>query len=158
MEYLLLDPLQARNELMQSIHLVRLRMGPCSLKKVVRTLKLHRQRLLVVALDNHRVVGFKLGFGERAEVFHSWMGAVAAEYEGQGLGRRLMEIQHQKLQEWGYHKVRTGTRNRFLRMLILNLKSGFSIVGLKVKGREPHIQLEKTFARNFERALEPASL
>jgi len=133
-------------------------MGPCSRKKILKTLKLHRQRLLVVAQLQGKVVGFKLGFGERSGVFQSWMGAVAVEHEGQGVGRRLMEIQHQRLQELGYHKVRTGTRNRFLRMLILNLKSGFEIVGLKTKGNEAHIQLEKAFARNFDKALEPAGL
>ncbi len=142
-DYLLLEPLKARQQLDQCLALTRLRLGPCSTRKVLRTLKLHRQRLLVVAQVQGQVVGYKMGFAERADVFYSWMGAVELAYEGQGIGRKLMELQHQHLQELGYTKVRTGTRNRFLRMLILNLKSGFQIVGVKVRGGEPHIQLEK---------------
>jgi GNAT superfamily N-acetyltransferase len=99
--------------------------------------------LLVVALVNDRVVGFKLGFCERPGVFHSWLGAVAESSEGHGIGRRLLELQHQYLQEHGYHMVRTGTRNRFKRMLILNLRNGFDLVGVKIKDGEAHLQLEK---------------
>ncbi|MFN8613831.1 MAG: GNAT family N-acetyltransferase [Vulcanimicrobiota bacterium] len=106
-------------------------------------LKLHRHRLLVVACHQDRVVGFKLGFCERPGVFYSWLGAVDADFEGQGIGRRLLELQHERLQERGYHLVRTATRNRFKRMLILNLLNGFDLVGVRNKDGDAHLQLEK---------------
>lgn len=157
-EFAFLDPLQARPELLQCVQLCRQRMGPTRLSKVIKTLQLHRYRLLLVAREQEAVVGFKLGFAERPKIFHSWLGAVDQAWEGQGVARRLMELQHQHLLEQGFTRVRTGTRNRFRRMLILNLKCGFDLVGIKQRSNgEAHLQLEKRLTRNLEPAPESPS-
>jgi predicted N-acetyltransferase YhbS len=156
-EFAILEPLQAREDLRQCLALARQRMGPIGLGKVIRTLRLHRYRLLVVARAEGKVVGFKLGFAERPRIFYSWLGAVEAAWEGQGIGRRLMELQHHHLDSGGFTRVRTGTRNRFRRMLILNLLSGFEIVGVKVRANgEAHLQMEKRFTRILDPITEPA--
>ena len=143
MNYEIVDPLRHRQLLRSCLELGRSRLGSVRMKKVLETLKLHRQRLLVVAHDEGGVAGFKLGYAERPGSFYSWLGAVAEAREGQGIGRRLMELQHQHLSENGYRLVRTGTRNQFRRMLILNLLSGFEVVGVRTKSGSAHIQLEK---------------
>lgn len=143
MHFELVDPLQDRELLAACLLVGQERLGTCRMGRVLKTLKLHKKRLLVAARDGQQVVGFKLGFCERPGVFYSWLGAVAAAHEGNGIGRRLMELQHQRLAEQGYRLVRTGTRNQFKRMLILNLLSGFELVGVRHKNGGPHLQLEK---------------
>jgi len=143
MNYQIVDPLRHRPLLHACLELGCQRLGSMRRKKVLETLKLHRRRLLVVAHDEEGVAGFKLGYAERPGTFYSWLGAVAEEREGQGIGRRLMELQHQHLEENDYRLVRTGTRNQFRRMLILNLLNGFEVVGVRTKSGSAHIQLEK---------------
>ncbi|MBX3167078.1 MAG: hypothetical protein KF760_06690 [Candidatus Eremiobacteraeota bacterium] len=143
MHFELVDPLDHRELLEACLEVARERMGVCRSSRVLKTLKLHKKRLLVAARDVRGVAGFKLGFCERPGVFNSWLGAVAAAREGNGIGRRLMELQHEHLAALGYRLVRTGTRNQFRRMLILNLLSGFELVGVRHKKNGPHLQLEK---------------
>lgn len=143
LHYELVDPLEHLALLAASMRMGRARIGSCRKRRVMGTLKLHRRRLLVVAREQQRVVGFKLGYCERPGVFYSWLGAVDAEFEGQGIGRRLMELQHGWLEQRGYRLVRTATRNRFKRMLILNLLNGFELVGVRSKDGDAHLQLEK---------------
>jgi GNAT superfamily N-acetyltransferase len=124
----IVDPLRQRTALQQCVQLFRdrLQRSPGGL---LRTLKLYRERMLVYATVEERVVGFKLGFAERDGAFYSWLGAVAADWEGRGLGRRLLTAQHEYLQAARYRLVRTRTRGDLRRMLVLNLRSGFEIVG-----------------------------
>ncbi len=143
MHFELVDPLDHRDLLEGCLEVARERMGTCHRNRVIKTLKLHKKRLLVLARDSGGVAGFKLGFCERPGIFNSWLGAVALAQEGNGIGRRLMELQHEHLAEQGYHMVRTGTRNQFKRMLILNLLNGFELVGIRQKKSGPHLQLEK---------------
>ena len=142
-EYSTVDPLKQKRLLRQCVLLARQRLGQCQGSRVLRTLRLYTQRLLVVAHLDGEVLGFKLGFAERDGIFYSWLGAVREDCEGQGIGRRLQEVQHEFLRAAHYRKVRTRTRNRFQRMLMLNLRSGFEIVGMSSKGKEPLLLLEK---------------
>lgn len=87
------------------------------------------RRLSVLAWDEARLVGFKLGYEERPGRFYSWLGGVHPEHRGQGLGRGLMQRQHERLSALGFEKVRTVTMNRWRSMLIMNLRFGFDIVG-----------------------------
>ncbi len=143
MQFELVDPLKERELLAACLAVGAERLGSCRMGRVLKTLKLHKKRLLVAARDAQEVLGFKLGFCDRPGVFYSWLGAVAEAHEGNGIGRRLMELQHQHLAENGYHLVKTGTRNQFKRMLILNLLNGFELVGVRHKNGGPHLMLEK---------------
>lgn len=143
MDYLLLDPLKEPELLRACIALGKTRLGKCPRSKVFKTLRLHTRRLLVAAREGDAVVGFKLGFSERPGIFYSWLGAVAETHESRGIGRRLMELQHQHLAENGYHLIRTATRNQFRRMLIMNLQSGFDLVGTSAKPDGLLLLLEK---------------
>jgi len=81
-----------------------------------------------MALDSRKVVGFKLGYEKEVGVFYSWLGGVSAEYRGQGIALKLMNLQHQLVSEQGYQKIRTIGRNYRRAMLILNIKVGFDII------------------------------
>lgn len=105
-----------------------------------------RRRLLLIALDTHkrRVVGYKFGYEDRPGRFYSWLGGVHPAYRRRGLGRALMEHQHALLTRAGYRTLRTITLNRHRGMLMLNLASGFDIVGTLWSRGELRIVLEKS--------------
>lgn len=104
-----------------------------------------RRPLLLVAVDvrEHRLVGYKFGFEDRPGRFYSWIGGVHPEHRGQGLGRALMERQHALVARAGFRTVRTITFNRHRAMLLLNLTSGFDIIGTLWSRGELRIVLEK---------------
>ncbi|WP_231893415.1 GNAT family N-acetyltransferase [Rossellomorea aquimaris] len=82
-----------------------------------------------IALIDKKVVGYKIGYALNREQFYSWLGGVDAEYRNQGIASRLIEQQHQHVKEMGYKSVQTKTKNKWRSMLILNIKSGFDIIG-----------------------------
>lgn len=100
--------------------------------------------LIVVAVHDGRVVGYKIGYQDRQTRFYSWLGGVYPEFRGQGIASELMRIQHEWCQSRGYGVIRTQTGNRWRHMLILNLRHGFDVVGTYTDERgEPKIILEK---------------
>lgn len=102
-----------------------------------------RQVLVLVALDEERLVGYKIGFA-RDTHWYSWVGGVRPSHRRRGIARQLMARQHEWVARAGWDRIRTKTRNRFKGMLVLDLLCGFEIVGLIVDGRgEGKIILEK---------------
>lgn len=98
----------------------------------------------IVALDSERVVGFKLGFGDRPGRFYSWLGGVAPKYRRQGIAKELLRRQHLRCREAGYARVRTHTTNASRSMLLLNVAVGFDVIGTtNGAGKGLRIVLEK---------------
>ncbi|MBN6206585.1 GNAT family N-acetyltransferase [Ralstonia pickettii] len=104
-----------------------------------------KQALYVdLALEHQQVVGYKMGYALNREQFYSWLGGVDKGYRKRGIASTLMERQHRFLKEKGYATVRTHTKNKWRSMLILNIQSGFDIIGTYTdKEGEPKIILEK---------------
>lgn len=51
--------------------------------------------LVIVALDEGKVVGFKIGYErDNSRTFYSWLGAVHPAYRRQGIASTLMRQQH----------------------------------------------------------------
>lgn len=92
--------------------------------------------LFSLAEVDGKIVGFKAGYDRKPQHFYSWLGGVSETFRGQGLGRKLMELQHEALTKKGYKTVQTKTMNKFKNMLVLNLKCGFSISGTFVDEKE----------------------
>ena len=98
----------------------------------------------VVALEGEQVVGFKLGYSDRPGRFYSWLGGVAPEHQRRGIATELMRRQHARCREVGYARVRTHTVNERKPMLILNIQSGFDIIGVTASaGKALRIVLER---------------
>lgn len=84
---------------------------------------------LGVAYVDEKAVGFKMGYKEDKWNFYSWIGAVLPEYRGLGIAKDLMNTQHEWCRKQGYSKIQTKTQNHYKEMLLLNLKSGFEVIG-----------------------------
>ena len=98
----------------------------------------------IMALENGKIIGCKLGYKLAPEKFYSWLGGVDENYRNQKIAHELMKRQHSRCGEKGYRIVRTKTKNSFKPMLILNIKSGFDITAVEHNSRnELKIVLEK---------------
>jgi predicted GNAT superfamily acetyltransferase len=99
--------------------------------------------LIGLAVDADRVIGCKLGYERQSESFYSWLGCVDPACRGRGIAAELMRQQHDWCQRNGYRTVRTHTYNQWRSMLILNIRSGFDIIGTVQGKRGLTIVLEK---------------
>ena len=98
----------------------------------------------VLALEEKRIVGFKLGYRLDPLRFYSWVGGVDKNFRKNGIAGELMKRQHLWCLGRGYKFVRTKTKNIFREMLVLNIKSGFDITEVYKDSRnELKIVLEK---------------
>ncbi len=97
-----------------------------------------------LAMDGDNVIGYKIGYALNREQFYSWLGGVDERYRHQGIASELMERQHEYARHESYNAVRTHTKNMWRSMLLLNIKSGFDIIGTYTDDTgEPKIILEK---------------
>jgi len=126
--------------------------GICKLHKeifgqsdyLIAQMKSKSQLLVNISLDGRKVIGYKIGYPLEEEKFYSWLGGVDLAYRNQGIASMLMEKQHSYLKEKGYKVVQTKTKNKWRSMIILNIKSGFDIIGTYTDEMgEPKIILEK---------------
>ena len=118
---------------------------PYSRDKIERELSRKNNLIAGVAYVKAKPVGFKVGFEMTTTLLYSWIGGVVQEARGLGIAKTLMTQQHQLASELGFQFVRTETENRFKPMLVLNLRCGFDIVGVRTSEQYPHpiIVLEK---------------
>lgn len=104
----------------------------------------------LIVYDDGKPVAYKVGYEASPKVFYSWLGGVLPNHRGQGIAKRLMQQQHEFARECGYKRVRTHTFNKFKTMIILNIKTGFDIVGLTHSAHEDgqKIILERFFDKD----------
>ncbi len=112
--------------------------------ELVEKVSLRPNVLFVVAIEEDKIVGYKIGYSLSANRYYSWYGAVQEEYRGRGIASKLMELQHQLVKDAGYETIETKTRNKWRSMLILNIKHGFDITNTFTDDDGIHrIELEK---------------
>ncbi len=85
--------------------------------------------ILAAAVDEHPA-GFFLGFEHEPDVYHHWIYGVLPDFQGQGLGSRLMAAADAWAEDHGYAASRMECDNRHRRMLHLALAHGYDITGL----------------------------
>ncbi len=147
MEYKYFSSLDAKSDWYQSMCLLHSNVfnSPIS-DSIGEELSIRPKFLILVALDDDEVVGYKIGYQDRKTRFYSWLGGVYPEYRGRGIASELMVRQHEWCKSHGYTVIRTQTKNKWRSMLILNLRHGFDIVGTYTDEKgEPKIILEKRF-------------
>ena len=110
---------------------------PYSVEKIRRELTTKHNLVALVAYEGELPCGFKVGYELATEVFFSWIGGVVAECRRKGIAGQLMDEQHSIVRRMGYKSVRTHTENRFRSMLLLNIKSGFDVVGIRNENNPP---------------------
>jgi predicted GNAT superfamily acetyltransferase len=110
-------------------------LGPLSQGRFCARLRGRRRVLVLAALVQDRLVGYKVGFEERPGLFYSWVGGVHPDHRRQGIARALMQEQHRLVRQAGYRQVRTVSKNKHKAMLVLNIRSGFNIIGTYLDGR-----------------------
>ena len=96
-----------------------------------------------LAFEGSTLVGFKCGYADRPDRFYSWVGGVHPSFRRRGIGEELMRRQHEGCRDWGYQAVRTMTTNEHRPMLLLNIRSGFDVIGTTTGRRGFRIVLEK---------------
>ncbi|WP_243290496.1 GNAT family N-acetyltransferase [Bacillus sp. FJAT-47783] len=100
--------------------------------------------LMLLAIEDNKVIGYKIGYEENEKYFYSWIGGVHPNYRNYGIASKLMYLQHSWCEENGYQAVKTKTKNKWRNMLILNLKHGFDIIGTYTDSKgEAKIILQK---------------
>lgn len=100
--------------------------------------------LVITAMNDTKVIGYKIGYELDNNKFYSWLGGVDTYYRKHGIASELMERQHQYLKENGYSVVQTKTMNKWRNMLVLNIKNGFDVIDTYTDEKGLHkIILEK---------------
>lgn len=84
---------------------------------------------LIMAYKEGHPVGFKFGYAQTKDLFYSWTGGVIPEFRNNGIARELMRLQHDWCLDNDFKMIETRSRNKFPEMLLLNIKSGFKIMG-----------------------------
>jgi len=99
---------------------------------------------LFVATSKDKVVGYKLGYERKPNHYYSWLGGVSADHQRHGIATTLMKMQHDWCRANGYVAIRTQTKNKWRNMILLNIRSGYHIIGSFTDDTgEPKIMLEK---------------
>ena len=102
----------------------------------------------IIAMQETKLVGYKIGYDIGEHQFYSWLGGVDEECRKCGVGARLMEEQHKYLKAKGYVSVQTKTMNKWRNMLILNIKYGFDVIETYTDEKGMHkIILEKNLIK-----------
>ncbi|WHX28111.1 GNAT family N-acetyltransferase [Virgibacillus halodenitrificans] len=100
--------------------------------------------VFTLAMEDEEIIGYKIGYELEPNVFYSWLGGVDESHRNKGVASKLMDQQHLYLIEKGYEIVQTKTKNKWRGMLVLNIKSGFDVIGTYTDSEgEPMIILEK---------------
>jgi len=74
--------------------------------------------LIVIAMNNNRIVGYKMGYEIDSDKFYSWLGGVDPKFRKHGIASDLLNKQHDYLLQRGYKAVQTKTMNKWKDMLI----------------------------------------
>ena len=113
-----------------------------------RRLNHHRRVQVMLAELDGNPVGFSCGYELRPSTYYSWLYGVLPEARRLGVASQLMDAQHAWVQAQGYEMIRLECGNRHRPMLILAVRRGYDIVGIRWDSRtagnlvifEKHIQ------------------
>jgi GNAT superfamily N-acetyltransferase len=85
---------------------------------------------LLASLDD-RPVGFFLGFELKPDVFFAWLYGVLPEFRRKGIASQLMEAVHAWAHQHEYTTVRFECQNQHRAMLILAIRQGYDVAGIR---------------------------
>jgi len=85
---------------------------------------------LLFAFNGKKRIGFIAGYAEKRKM-HIWLFGVLKKNRGKGIGSKLLNRFHSISLKKDYKSVTTITFNKYKEKLILSLKHGYRITGLK---------------------------
>jgi predicted GNAT superfamily acetyltransferase len=88
---------------------------------------------VATARSDGRLIGFKLGYAMTEVKYYSWLGGVEAASRGNGVARRLMQVQHEWVRGCGYALLETSTDQVNSAMSRVNLQEGFAVCGTRAE-------------------------
>ena len=81
----------------------------------------------ILAFNNKKMIGFKIGYPYDENIFYSWIGGVLPKHQRKGIAKHMAKLQEEYAVLEGFIKLRTKSMNSYKAMMILNLKNGFDI-------------------------------
>jgi GNAT superfamily N-acetyltransferase len=90
-----------------------------------------RNVLTMVANLDGRPVGFSCGYELRPSTYYSWLYGVLPDARQLGVGSQLMAAELAWAHEHGYEMARLECYNHYRPMILLAVKSGYDIVGIR---------------------------
>lgn len=95
----------------------------------------HHNSLVMVAELDRQPVGFSCGYELRPSTFYSWLYGVLPDARRLGVATQLMDAEYAWVRNHGYEMIRLECYNNHRPMLILALKRGYDIVGIRWDSR-----------------------
>ncbi|MGF1911254.1 GNAT family N-acetyltransferase [Vibrio kasasachensis] len=92
-----------------------------------------KRSLILVAEEQGKIIGFKIGYELDPHTFYSWFGGVSPVMRGKGIAQQLLKDQEAWVFEQGYRVTKVKSRNRFTSMLRLLIKNGYLIESVEQK-------------------------
>ncbi|WP_070970877.1 GNAT family N-acetyltransferase [Vibrio sonorensis] len=86
-----------------------------------------KKNLVLVAEDNGKILGFKIGYQLDEKTFYSWFGGVVPKGRQHGIAQKLLDAQEKWISEQGYQAIRVKSRNQFPAMVRLLFRNGYVI-------------------------------
>ena len=96
-----------------------------------RRLEHHHHKLMMVAELDGRPVGFSCGYELRPTTYYSWLYGVLPEFRRLGIASQLLAAEQAWAMDHKYEMSRFECYNQHRPMLLLAVKSGYDIVGIR---------------------------
>jgi GNAT superfamily N-acetyltransferase len=103
----------------------------------------HMPDASVNVASDAQVIGFKMGYANATDRYHSWLGGVHEGWRRKGVALQLMQRQHDWLRSRGYVSVETAAVPENVAMLSLNMRVGFRVIGSYCRGDHLRVTLAK---------------
>ncbi|MBW3697674.1 GNAT family N-acetyltransferase [Vibrio sp. T187] len=92
-----------------------------------------KKSLILVAEEQGRLLGFKIGYQLDSTTFYSWFGGVTSFARNKGVAQQQLDVQERWVREQGYQQLKVKSRNQFPVMLRLLLRNSYLIEKLEEK-------------------------
>lgn len=109
--------------------------------------------LLLVALVEHKIVGFKFGYIiPDTRTFFSWLGGVKTEFRRQKIGKTLLLRQEQHALDMGLARIYFTSYDRYPEMIAMGKKQGYVCIRSQPDEGETKYWFEKRLVNETDRS------
>lgn len=109
---------------------------PLSPKQLLERLAHPEKHLILLALVDNQLAGFKIGYSLSDQHFYSWLGAVIPAQRHLGLAKTMLATQESWAREQQFTRISVKTFNEFQPMLLMLIKNGYQIAALEPSNKD----------------------